>query len=357
MILQCNISLLLLAMCVNRQGGVSTSPFYFKFAIMFKTKNLVHDIKDVPTSWIFQHFCKLNEQLAGQDVKIKSLFNPKERTPSMCIYYAKDGIYKYKDFSTGKGGSAIDLIKELYNLPFHKACGFVVETYNDYVLHNNGGYDVKEFKHHSKYKVTSYKIRSWSTQDQYFWTQFNIGSKLLEAHNVKPLESYCMTKDDKELCIKGLYLYGYFKADGTLYKIYQPKTLDKKFIKITDYIQGMYQCTGEKYLLITSSLKDIMSIKSLKLTNLDVIAPDSENTMLKHDVMDELRDKYKQIIVMFDNDDAGIKAMQTYKEKFPFIETALLPMSKDVSDSIKDFGAKEVRNRLVPILDKKLSNG
>jgi hypothetical protein len=30
-------------------------------------------------------------------------------------------------------------------------------------------------------------------------------------------------------------------------------------------------------------------------------------------------------------------------------------MSKDASDSIKDFGAKEVRNRIVPILDKKLN--
>jgi hypothetical protein len=164
-----------------------------------------------------------------------------------------------------------------------------------------------------------------------------------------------MTKDDKELCIKGLYLYGYFKADGTLYKIYQPKTLDKKFIKVSNYIQGMHQCTGERNLVITSSLKDVMSIKSLKL-NIDVIAPDSENTMLKQDIMEELQSKYKKIVVLFDNDDAGIKAMQSYKEKYPFIEITVLPMSKDVSDSIKDHGAKEVRNRLVPILDKKLSN-
>jgi hypothetical protein len=165
-----------------------------------------------------------------------------------------------------------------------------------------------------------------------------------------------MTKDDKELCIKGLYLYGYFKADGTLYKIYQPKTLDKKFIKVADYIQGMHQCTGQNYLIITSSLKDIMSIKSLKL-EIDVIAPDSENTMIKSDVMEELQNKYKKIVVLFDNDEAGIKAMHTYKEKYPFIEITVLPMSKDVSDSIKDFGAKEVRMKLVPILDKKLNNG
>ena len=321
---------------------------------MFKTKNLVHDIKDVPIPWIFEHFCDLKEKLQGQDVKIKSLFNPEERTPSMCIYTDKNNTYKYKDFSTGKGGSALDLVKDLKHLSFHKACQLIVEKYNDFVLHNNGGYDIQKFQRASKYKVTSFKVRGWTTQDQYFWTQFNIGSKLLEAHHVKPLESYCMTKDDNKLCIKGLYLYGYFKEDGTLYKIYQPKTLDKKFIKITDYVQGMHQCTGEKYLIITSSLKDIMSIKSLKLKHLDIIAPDSENTMLKEELMEELKNKYKKIILLFDNDDAGKKSMLTYKEKYPFIELAVLPMSKDISDSIKDFGAKEVHNRLVPILDKKL---
>jgi len=322
---------------------------------MFNTKDLVHDIKDVPVTWIFEHFCVLKEKLNGQDLKFKSIFNPKERTPSMCIYMDTHNVYKYKDFSTGKGGSAIDLVKEMTHLSFHKTCQLIIETYNDFVLHNNGGYDIERFQRASKYKVTSYDMRNWSTQDQYFWTQFNIGSKLLEAYIVRPLESYCMTKDDNELCIKGLYLYGYFKADGTLYKIYQPKTLDKKFIKVTDYVQGWDQLQNRKHLLITSSLKDVMSIKSLKL-DLDVIAPDSENTMIKKDVMEELRNKYEKIIVMFDFDQAGIEAMQKYKEKYPFIEITVLPMSKDVSDSIKDYGAKEVRTRLVPILAKKLND-
>jgi hypothetical protein len=322
---------------------------------MFNTKNLVHDIKDVPTPWIFEHFCKLKEKLTGQDVKIKSMFNPKERTPSMCIYVANNNQYKFKDFSTGMGGDGVNFVKEFYKIKFHEACQIIIEKYNDYVLHNNGGYDIGEFKQASRYKVTTHKVRSWTTQDQYFWTKFNIGSKLLEAHNIKPLESYCMTKEGNELCIKGLYLYGYFKEDGSLYKIYQPKTLDKKFIKVTDYIQGMHQCTGEKHLLITSSLKDVMSIKSLKL-KIDVIAPDSENTMLKQDMMEELQSKYSKIIVMFDYDDAGIESMKKYKEKYPFIEITVLPMSKDVSDSIRDYGAKAVRDRLVPILAKKLND-
>lgn len=321
---------------------------------MFKTKNLVHDVKDVPPAWIFEHFGRLKEKLTGQDLKIKSLFNNKERTPSMCIYVDnKTKIYKYKDFSTGKGGSAIDLVKDLHGLTFYQAASLILESYNDYVLHNNGGYDVGEFKQASKYKVSKYVFRSWSSQDQYFWTQFNIGSKLLDEHCIRPLQNYTMLKEDKELCITGLYLYGYFKTDGTLYKIYQPKTLDKKFIKIADYIQGSEQVKQYPYLIITSSLKDIMAIKSLKLT-MDIIAPDSENTLIKKEKMEEYIQNYKKVLILFDNDEAGIKAMQKYKETYPEIDICLLPMSKDPSDSIRDHGAKEVRNRLVPILNKKL---
>lgn len=323
---------------------------------MFKTKDLVHDIKDVPIPWIFEHYCKLKEKLNGHDVKIKSLFNSKERTPSMCIYFdSTKKTYKYKDFSSGKGGSAMDLVKELTELPYHKACQQVVEKFNDFVLHNNGGYDVQEFKQASKYKVSAVTARQWTNQDQYFWTQFNIGTKLLTEHHVVPLESYVMIKDDKELRIRGNYLYGYYKTDGSLYKIYQPKTLDKKFIKVSDYVQGSEQLKEHPFLVITSSLKDIMALKSLKLS-VDYIAPDSENSLIKKEQMNEYLKKYQKIIVLFDYDDAGIKAMERYKELYSSVVTAVLPMSKDPSDSIRDFGAKEVRNRLVPILNKKLEN-
>lgn len=327
---------------------------------MFKTKNLVHDIKDVPVAWIFEHFCKLKEKLNGHDVKIKSLFNLKERTPSMCIYYdAKKSTYRYKDFSSGKGGSAIDLVKDIEELSYHKACSLVVEKYNDFVLHNNGGYNLQEFKEASKYKVNSYIFRSWNTQDQYFWTQFNIGTKLLEEYHVRPLSSYTMHKDTddgpKDLTIFGNYLYGYFKQDGSLYKIYQPKTLDKKFIKVADYIQGSEQLKNYKWLVITSSLKDLMALRSLKLP-IDIIAPDSENTVIRREVMESYIHRYQKVIVMFDFDEPGIKAMEKYKELYPEVEYAALPMSKDPADSIKDYGAKEVFYRIVPILNKRILN-
>ena len=324
---------------------------------MFNTKNLVHDIKDVPVTWVFEKFCNLPEKLNGQDIKIKSMFNPKERTPSMCIYYHGDKQqYYFKDFSTGIGGSALDLVKQVNNYSYREACSIILEKYNDYILHNNGGYDVQTFKQASKYKVAEYVFRSWNTSDQYFWTQFNIGSRLLDEYHVKPLEHYTLLKEadgvENKLTIHGNYIYGYFKADGTLYKIYQPKTKDRKFLKVESYIQGSEQVKGNEFLVITSSLKDIMSLRSLKLP-LDVVAPDSENTMIRKDIMEDYLERYKRLVVMFDNDEAGIEAMKKYREKYP-VELLLLPLSKDISDSMKAHGPKQVFRVLIPLLNRKL---
>jgi hypothetical protein len=327
---------------------------------MFKTKNLVHDVKEVPVPWVFEHYCKLKEKLNGKSVTINSLFNEKDRVPSMCIYLDKDkGEYRFKDFSSGKGGSCVELVKQFHGISFHESCRKITEDYNDYVLHNNGGYDIQEFKHHARYQVDSYQLRHWNSRDEYYWTQYNIGSRLLDKYNIRPFEHYTMKKMDMDtgkqmtLRIQGLYLYGYFKQDGTLYKIYQPKTQEKKFLKIANYIQGVEQLRGERWLLITSSLKDLLSLKSLKL-EIDVVAPDSENTLINQNQMDAWIERYEKVLVMFDNDEAGIRAMQKYRETYN-VSPILLDMSKDLSDSIRDHGAKEVRNRLVPMINRKIS--
>ena len=70
---------------------------------MFNTKNLVLNESDIPSYWVFQYYLNLPEPLTGQDVKLTSIFNPNEKTPSFCIYVdQKINQYKFKDFSTGK---------------------------------------------------------------------------------------------------------------------------------------------------------------------------------------------------------------------------------------------------------------
>ena len=326
---------------------------------MIRTKSLVSDLKDVPKTWAFEYYLNLQEKLCGQDVKMKSIFNLKDKNPSMFVYFsANKNDYRYKDFSTDNSGDALNLVQKLFSLSTRgEAAHKLIEDYNQYVL-NNGDISIKEFKQKSKYKVTDFKTRTWTNIDQKYWSKYHINSSLLEKYNVYPLEQYIMSKieneETKELIISGHYIYGYFKKDGTLYKVYQPKIKDTKFIKVKDYIQGMDQITMQvPYLIICSSLKDLMTFVKLGFKNAEAIAPDSENTLIPEHIIHAFKNKYQKICTLFDNDEPGIKAMQKYNEKYD-LPYMILEMEKDLSDSIEIHGINKVREILMPILSIKL---
>lgn len=308
------------------------------------------DISDVPSAWIFEHYCKLGFRLHGQDVKILSMFNPKDSKPSMAIYYSGEtNDYAFKDFSSGKGGDAIKLVQELYGLTWKEA-QFKIDA--DYAKRNEE-YEEIEIKAVAKYKVADFTVRKWNVLDVEFWTQFNIGSRLLGEYEVKPLKDYKLIKEVdgvlSELHFTGQHIYGYFKKNGDLHKIYRPKNPDFKFYTVTPYIQGSEQLTySQSTLIICSSLKDTMSLRSLDLS-VESVAPPSENTMLPKSVLSAYALKYKRILTLFDNDTAGKLAMNKYESMFN-IPGVYLKLSKDLSDSIRDFGPTKVRQILNPLI-------
>ena len=325
---------------------------------MISTKNVIR-FQDVPTIWIFENYLNLTEQLDGQQIKIKSVFKT-EKTPSMIIYMdAATMTYKFKDFSSGYGGDSISLVQHIFGIKDRGVVSYKIV--NDYVkyLDDHKSYKAPEIKTYENYKVTDYTIRHWSNFDQKYWGQYHIGSKMLEAYNVSALEYYKMTRLElngttSEIIITGLNLYGYFKKDGTLYKIYQPKNMNKKFLKLANHIQGSQQLSlTVDYLVITSSLKDIMAFNKLGFKDIECIAPDSENTMIKEQNINKLKEKYKKICVLFDNDEAGINSMKKYKERYN-LDFIILDMEKDVSDAIKVHGIEKVKEEVLTLLNKTL---
>jgi len=323
---------------------------------MISTKNLVTKIQDIPSYWVFQHYLNLHQNLVGQDLKIRSLFNPGEKTPSFCIYVDKSVMqYKFKDFSTGKNGSKVDLVMYLFNLNFGNAMQKIVNDYNKVII--NGDFKKITLEPEVKWKIDYVKTRNWIQNDADFWLQFNIGSSLLKEYNVKPLEYYTMVKEKEDsietMSFEKKNTYGYFNKDQELIKIYQPYRKKQKFYKVKDYLEGFDQLKyKQSYLVICSSLKDAMCLKSFNY-KLEVIAPSSENIILKPYIINNLKIKYKKIIALFDNDDAGKKAIKTYKEKYSINGTSL-PLSKDISDSFKDHGFSKVNMLLKPLLIKTL---
>mgnify|MGYP000595288761 CR=1 FL=1 len=67
-------------------------------------------------------------------------------------------------------------------------------------------------------------------------------------------------------------------------------------------------------------------------------------------VIFELKEEYQSVVTIFDSDDAGIKAMKAYEEKYklPF---CYLPLEKDIADIVKQHGIKKAIYEFVPKLD------
>tara|TARA_R110002167_G_scaffold177167_2_gene376935 strand:+ start:11575 stop:12552 length:978 start_codon:yes stop_codon:yes gene_type:complete len=323
---------------------------------MLNTKNLIINDRDIPSYWVFQHYLNLPETLTGQNIKIKSIFNPNEKTPSFCIYVDKNiQQYKFKDFSTGKSGNKIDLIKILFDLEYPYALMKMINDYNKDI--KTSDFKKIEFSPKSNWEVDFIKPRLWSEADSKFWLSFRIGMTMLTEYNVKPIEYYTLIKEDtddiKSLKIEGKAIYAYFDKDDELYKIYRPESGKYKFNKVKPYLQGYDQLKfNQPYLVICSSLKDAMCLKGMGY-NIEVVAPDSENVMIKQYIIDHLKKKYKKIITLFDNDKAGLEAVEKYNKIYN-LDGFVINLSKDISDAMKEHGFDAVHQHLKPLLKETL---
>jgi len=324
---------------------------------MIRTMNVISSIYEVPVIWIYENYLTLPERLTGQDVKIKSVFNARDKTPSMVVYHSSTaGRYKWKCFSTGKQGDALELIVELFHMKKRFDAGQkIINDYNAYIL-NGGKAPAQEYSVQDRYKLKSHAVRKWTESDAKYWGRAKIGSKRLAHYIVKPLTSFTLMKEGSDdIVIKSTKIYGFFRKDNSLYKIYQPMMKDRKFFKVSDYIQGTDQLTfKKKYLVIGSSLKDIMAFDGLEFKTIECIAPDSENVILTKELIEEYKETYVGICTLFDNDEAGINAMLKYKELYG-IPGAHLKLEKDLADCIEAHGIASTRETIYPVLTKALT--
>lgn len=321
---------------------------------MISTK-VVTGLEEVPQTWVYEHYCNLAEPLMGQDVIIKSLFNPNDKRPSFSIYY-KNGMYRWRDFSVGEGGDHINLVIYLFGLDHYGAIQKIISDYQTFLRISKEGYALNNIVPQARYHVGSVQARSWNNLDAVYWTQYKISSDVLNRFNVRPLEKFVFTTEDDsrpELVRTGNFIYGFFNNDGQIMKIYQPRNKDLKFIKVHDYIQGLEQLEYKQpNLIITKSLKDVMCLTTFGY-NAEYIAVESESIMLRKEMVDIFKKRYRAVCTLFDSDAAGLLATANY-DKVYGIQGIQCPLAKDPSDSVEKYGLDSTRSSLTPLLKEVL---
>lgn len=108
-------------------------------------------------------------------------------------------------------------------------------------------------------------------------------------------------------------------------------------------IQGAKQLpkTGD-FLVITKSMKDVMTLASFGIT---AIAPNSETLFLSEEQYEKVKKRFKRIILLYDNDLAGISNMNKIRKSFKDISCVWIPRkyAKDISDFRKKYGEENTR--------------
>lgn len=286
----------------------------------------------------------------------------KDKNPSFG-YYAKGNEILFNDFVVG-GGDCIKFVMLLFGLTYFEALSKIVVDFNltthfIYKKSNktNKNYTLtsKDFKknllnQHNKFNLKK-KSRDWRLYDYTFWYNFGITSKILEKYNVEPI-SHIFIGDSIITADKYAYCFKEFKDGVETYKIYQPFNKDYKWLNNhNDSVWQGWEQLPEKddFLIITKSLKDVMSIVSV--LGFPAVSLQSESVIPKESVIKELKSRFKYIDIFYDNDfdqeENWGQIMGNKLRDLTGFSTISIPdvyKSKDFSDLVKNKGIDKAKD-------------
>ena len=275
----------------------------------------------------------------------------KDTNPSFGVFLSKrTGKLLFKDHGSGVCGDVIKFVREITG----------ISNYNDVLqeivrkLKITNKTVLKSTKPiESKETIIGIVRQAFTEIDKNYWGSYHITMPTLEKFNVHSIKYY--------LCngiVKGIYkdenpMYAYKVYNN--FKIYRP--LGDKFTKwrnnLTDIdVQGYAQLPKKgNLLIITKSLKDVMVLHEM---GYNAVSPSSESTFIPDVVLNDLKKRFKHILLCFDRDIAGVSNMRKVSLKTG-LNGFLVHKSfkaKDISDAVKTNGFESVHDWLKKLLWK-----
>ena len=279
----------------------------------------------------------------------------RDKQPTCSFYRNKSGTLIFKDFATGQHLNIFDVVQYIFKCNYFESLRIIANDFGivrDNTLHKNPGkinlnpVKIKD-KEISKIQI---EIQEFTDNELKWWGKYGISKDILKRFNVYSckhvfLNDQLFAKSQQHCPIFGYYGKKYQGLE--LWRCYFPKRTSFRFITNwpSKKIQGYDQLPKKgKLLVITKSMKDSMCLYSCGIT---ACAPNSENLFISDKVLDDLKNRFENIVVLYDNDRPGLYNMAKIRKEHPELTYVFIPKrygSKDISDFYKDHGRKETLN-------------
>lgn len=278
-----------------------------------------------------------------------------DKNPTCSFYRNKSGQLIFKDFATNQHLTCVNVVMTMYNCRYHEALKIIANDFgivkDDHLVKNKGKINMNpvkiEDKEMSKIQI---EVQDFTENELKWWGKYGITLDILKKFDVYSCKHVFLNDQLFAKSQEHCPIFGYYgkKYQGyELWRCYFPKRKTFRFITnwMSKKIQGYDQLPKNgKLLVITKSMKDVMCLYSMGIT---AIAPNSETQFVSDSVLEDLKSRFKNIVVFFDNDETGISFMNKIKKKHPELVYTWLPRhlgAKDISDFYKDNGRKATIN-------------
>lgn len=305
-------------------------------------------------------FTKLNKSFRSE------LRDDKRPTCSICKVGDK---LVYRDFAiVERSMDCFNYIQEKYSVNFSQALEMINQDFNlGLISFVKLVYSPKATITRTDFDISTVpeyiveirvKIRDWSSADKDYWNgKYDLHRSTLELFGVHPLQGFFI---NGRYTGCGSNVYGYYNGrmlDGReAWKIYHPfgeKSEKWRSNCLDGTMQGWDQlpATGD-LCIITKSLKDVMVLYQL---GIPAVAPQAESNNLDTEKVNELKTRFKNVLILYDNDAPGKKAAEKFSEEFNIPAVYMPEGTKDASDFVELYGV-DVLNAYIQDIYELYSN-
>ena len=270
-----------------------------------------------------------------------------DNRPSFGLY-SRDGkrIY-YTDLATKERGGIYDLLSQMWHCSYNDVLSriqkeFLTPDGKANITLLSAPRSAKEIITHEDSQI-DVKVREWRQYDIDYWSSYGVPLEWLKYAEVYPISHKIVTKNGiKSVFIADKLAYAFIEhKDGkTTIKVYQPLSKEKRYKWANKHNRSVISLwtkipkTGER-VVICSSLKDALCFWAN--TGIPALALQGEGYGMSETAISELKRRYKQVYILFDNDKAGIENGRKLSLATGFINLTLpfFEGGKDVSDLMK----------------------
>ena len=277
----------------------------------------------------------------------------KDKKPTVGFYINKQGNLIYHDFGSGEFYNCFSYVMRLYNVTYFEALKIISSDFklnNFKIKHDKKQYYNLEKFEGDKQTFIQIEMKDYTEPELKWWNSFGISRDVLHRFKVYSCKTVFLNGNIYAQSAQHSPIYGYYfgKKDGAeQWRIYMPKRKEFRFIGNvpTKTIQGYKQLPKNgKLLVITKSMKDVMCLYSLGIS---AIAPNSETQFVSDKVLEELKQRFTHVVLLYDNDLTGVRFTNKIRKLHPELIVSLIPRStgaKDISDYYHAYGRDSTIN-------------